>query len=73
VEISVSDTGVGIAPEALDHIFDPFFTTKRAGSGLGLATVHRIVEANGGRVSVESTPHAGTTFRVWLPSAEERR
>lgn len=73
VEISVSDTGVGIAPEALDHIFDPFFTTKRAGSGLGLATVHRIVEANGGRVSVESALHAGTTFRVWLPSAEERR
>ena len=72
VEISVSDTGVGIAPEALDHIFDPFFTTKRAGSGLGLATVHRIVEANGGRIAVESALHVGTTFRVWLPGAGDR-
>lgn len=72
VEISVSDKGVGIAPEAVDHIFDPFFTTKQAGSGLGLATVHRIVEAGGGRISVESALHAGTTFRVWLPAAEAR-
>jgi two-component system sensor histidine kinase PilS (NtrC family) len=71
VEISVSDTGGGIAPEVLDQIFDPFFTTKRAGSGLGLATVHRIVESNGGRLWVESALGAGTTFRVWLPQAEE--
>lgn len=70
VEISVADTGVGIAPEVLDHIFDPFFTTKRAGSGLGLATVHGIVERNGGRLRVASAPGAGTTFRVWLPRAD---
>lgn len=71
VEISVSDTGVGIAPEVLDQIFDPFFTTKRAGTGLGLATVHRIVEGFGGRLWVQSAVGAGTTFRIWLPRAEE--
>ena len=70
VEIRVADTGVGIAPEVLDHIFDPFFTTKRAGSGLGLATVHAIVERNGGQLRVESAQGIGTTFRVWLPRAE---
>ena len=70
VEICISDTGVGIAPDVLDHIFDPFFTTKRAGSGLGLATVHRIVESNGGRLWVESSPGVGTTFRIWLPQAK---
>lgn len=70
VEICISDTGVGIAPDVLDHIFDPFFTTKRAGSGLGLATVHRIVESNGGSLWVESSPGVGTTFRIWLPQAK---
>jgi two-component system sensor histidine kinase PilS (NtrC family) len=73
VEISISDSGVGIAPDVLDHIFDPFFTTKRAGSGLGLATVHRIVESNGGRLWVTSALGAGTTFRIWLPGAEAER
>ncbi|MCC6642771.1 MAG: PAS domain S-box protein [Deltaproteobacteria bacterium] len=70
VEISVVDTGVGIAPDVLDHIFDPFFTTKRAGSGLGLATVHGIVERNRGQLRVESAPGSGTTFCVWLPCAK---
>lgn len=69
VEISISDTGVGIAPDVLDHIFDPFFTTKQAGTGLGLATVHRIVDSNGGCLWVESAPGQGTTFRIWLPQA----
>ncbi len=70
VEISVSDTGVGIEPEALERIFDPFFTTKRGGSGLGLATVHRVVEANGGSVRAESRLGHGTCFRIRLPEAE---
>lgn len=69
VEICIADTGVGIAPEVLEHIFDPFFTTKPAGTGLGLATVHRIVESNGGRLWVESAVGVGTTFRIWLPRA----
>jgi signal transduction histidine kinase len=67
VEVTVTDTGVGIAPDVLDRIFDPFFTTKRDGTGLGLATVHRIVEANGGNLRVESRVSEGTVFRVRLP------
>jgi two-component system sensor histidine kinase PilS (NtrC family) len=69
VEIAVADEGIGIPMDALDRIFDPFFTTKRGGSGLGLATVHRIIEQHGGSVRVESTPLVGTTIRVRLPRA----
>jgi two-component system sensor histidine kinase PilS (NtrC family) len=71
VEIVVRDTGSGIAPDVLERIFDPFFTTRREGSGLGLATVHRIVEGHGGSLRVETTPGSGTAFRVRLPSAGE--
>ena len=67
VEVTVADTGVGIAPEVLERIFDPFFTTKRDGSGLGLATVHRIVEANCGSLRVESRVGKGTVLRVRFP------
>jgi two-component system sensor histidine kinase PilS (NtrC family) len=70
IEISVADEGVGIAADDLARIFDPFFTTKREGSGLGLATVHRIVANHGGSVRVESKLGAGTTIRVRLPEAE---
>ena len=71
VELAVIDTGVGIPPEALDRVFDPFFTTRREGSGLGLATVHRIVEAHGGSLRVESAPGMGTTFRLRWPQGQE--
>jgi two-component system sensor histidine kinase PilS (NtrC family) len=70
VEIAVRDQGVGIPPEALDHVFDPFFTTKPEGSGLGLATVHRIVEEHGGSIRLESLVDRGTEIRIWLPRAE---
>ena len=70
VEITVRDQGVGIAPEALDHVFDPFFTTKPEGSGLGLATVHRIVQEHGGSIRLESLVDRGTEIRIWLPRAE---
>jgi two-component system sensor histidine kinase PilS (NtrC family) len=70
VEIEVTDTGAGIPEDVLDHIFDPFFTTKKGGTGLGLATVHRIVESSGGHLAVESALGRGTTFRVRLPYAE---
>ncbi len=73
VEIRVSDTGTGIAPEDLERIFDPFFTTKTGGTGLGLATVHRIVEGNGGSLQVASQVGRGTEFRIRLPRAEEER
>jgi two-component system sensor histidine kinase PilS (NtrC family) len=65
--LAVEDDGAGIAPPDLLRLFTPFFTTKRAGTGLGLATVHRIVEAHGGSVSVDSREGEGATFVVRLP------
>ena len=70
VEVAVRDQGTGIPPESLEHVFDPFFTTKPEGSGLGLATVHRIVEEHGGSIRLESLVDRGTTIRIWLPRAE---
>jgi len=67
VEICVADEGVGIATEVLEHIFDPFFTTRCDGSGLGLPTVHRIVEGHGGTVRVESRVGCGTVIRLRMP------
>jgi two-component system sensor histidine kinase PilS (NtrC family) len=72
VEIAVSDTGIGIPFEVQEQIFEPFFTTRKEGTGLGLSTVHRIVENHGGSLQVESTQDAGTSFRITLPRAEER-
>lgn len=69
VALSVEDEGLGIAPENIERIFLPFFTTKRAGlgTGIGLATVQRIVEQAGAEISVDSTPGSGTTFQVRFP------
>ena len=69
VRVSVSDTGVGIPPDALEHIFEPFFSTKdrQEGVGLGLAVVHGIVQRHGGRIEVESELLRGTTFHLILP------
>jgi signal transduction histidine kinase len=71
VEISISDSGVGIAPENMPKLFQPLFTTKARGIGLGLAIAQKLVEANGGRIGVESTPGKGTTFVVTLPVISE--
>lgn len=65
--LRVSDQGVGIAPGQLDRIFDLFFTTRSGGTGLGLATVRKIVDNHDGRIEVASVPGAGTTFLVELP------
>lgn len=67
-EVSVSDDGIGIAPENLEKVFDPFFSTKPSGTGLGLAMVHRILDAHGGSVAIDSTPGAGTTVVLRLPA-----
>jgi hypothetical protein len=70
----ISDTGIGIAPENVAKIYDPFFTTKGVGrgTGLGLAVSYGIVQEHAGRISVESTPGHGTTFRITLPTTRAR-
>jgi signal transduction histidine kinase len=69
ISIGVSDTGVGISKENMDHVFEPFFTTKEIGqgSGLGLAMVHGIVSQAQGLVTLDSTPDQGSTFTLILP------
>jgi len=71
VTIEVEDTGPGMAPEVRQRLFEPFFTTKEKGSGLGLAIVQRIIEGNGGYVTVESQEGRGTVFRVSVPAGSE--
>ena len=67
--LEVGDNGPGISPEILPRIFEPFFTTRReaGGTGLGLATVHGIVQQSGGHLSVTSAPGTGTAFCLWFP------
>ncbi len=71
VEVSLVDTGTGIAPEDLASVFDPFFTTKApgAGSGLGLAITHSIVESFGGTISAGNSGGKGAVFRLHLKPA----
>src|SRR5467141_3335948 len=67
----VTDSGSGIADAVLPHLFTPFFTTKEPvqGTGLGLSITYSIVEAHGGRMSVERPPAGGAAFLVDLPPA----
>jgi two-component system cell cycle sensor histidine kinase/response regulator CckA len=69
VEVTVRDTGVGMAPEVLEKVFEPFYTTKPVskGTGLGLATVYGTVQEHHGAVQVQSRPGQGTTVRILLP------
>jgi len=71
VLLTVTDNGVGMNPEVLQHVFEPFFTTKQRGSGtgLGLATVYGIAKQNGGWVCVRSAPGKGAAFSVFLPGS----
>ena len=69
INLAVSDTGHGIAPDVIDRIFEPFFTTKdrSEGTGMGLAVVHGIIKSYGGEITIESELGKGTVFNVFLP------
>ena len=67
VEISVRDTGCGIAADILERVMDPYFTTKPEGTGLGLAMVYKIIDEHGGTIKIASTEGQGTTVSIILP------
>ena len=69
VSVSFTDTGIGIKAEHLQRIFDLYYTTKEKGSGIGLSMVYRTVQMHDGEIEVQSTPGAGTKFRVLLPQS----
>ncbi len=66
VSLSLIDTGKGMSPEVRDKVFQPFFSTRQGGTGLGLPTTRKIVEAHGGRIEVQSEPGKGTKFTLYL-------
>jgi two-component system sensor kinase FixL len=70
VEVQVSDTGSGIAPEVAGQLFQPFMTTKPQGMGVGLSISRTIIEAHGGRIWVEPNPSGGTVFKFTLPAVQ---
>jgi len=68
LRINIQDTGVGVAPENLEHLFEPFFTTKKNGAGLGLAISQRIALEHHGLIHVQSDPGKGSRFSLSLPA-----
>jgi len=71
VEISVTDTGIGMSPEKLERCFDEYWSDKQGGTGLGLATARRIIEEHGGTIATVSEVGRGTSFSIYLPLAVE--
>src|SRR5207247_6452729 len=71
IELTVTDTGVGMDEDTRSRVLELFFTTKRHGNGLGLSTVHQIVEQHGGTVTLQSAPGRGTRVIVRLPGIED--
>lgn len=69
VEVAMTDHGIGIAPESVQHIFMPFFTTKPHGTGLGLASSRAIIEAHGGTIGFDAVEGGGTRFWFSLPTS----
>ena len=72
LEVSVSDTGPGIAPDKLAQVFKPFVTTKEHGMGMGLSIARTIVESHRGRIWAENGPQGGAMFHVRLPPAGQK-
>jgi len=72
VRLEVSDTGSGLTPEESERLFTPYYTSKEHGTGLGLAIVQSVVSDHGGKISLESAPGRGSTFRIELPLNMDR-
>ena len=70
IVLDVTDTGVGMSDEVRSRIFDAFYSTRPGGSGLGLPTTRKIIEAHGGSIHVESEPGKGSQFTIRLPDWE---
>jgi two-component system, NtrC family, nitrogen regulation sensor histidine kinase NtrY len=70
VRLEVSDSGSGLTREECERLFTPYYTTKQHGTGLGLAIVQSVVSDHGGRISVQSEPGRGSTFRIELKNGK---
>ncbi len=72
LQITITNDGVPIPPELVDKVFEPYFTTKRSGTGLGLATVKKVVEEHGGQITIASGQEQGTTVTIRMPPPRTR-
>ncbi len=72
LQIVIANDGVPIPAELVGKVFEPYFTTKRSGTGLGLATVKKVVEEHQGQISLESEPYKGTTLTILMPAPKPR-